>query len=255
MGAMGADMARLYDVFVDWPGRLGREIPGLVARLKRAQAKKVLDVGCGTGRHVAALNEAGFDAYGADASAEMLAKARTLDPDRFHHWRMGDPPPRELVSAGPFDAITCLGNTWPQLTSDADVAAALAAFRKLGKRKALLLLGLKAVAIRRERNDPYLPLLRREHEGAPLYFVRFVEFDPQDARLCTFHMVVVKGDAATPPTEALIHNAHAVRVWSPGDLERTFSEAGLYNVKVSARLGDPDAPPQGEDVFVHAFLP
>ena len=61
------ELASFYDVFVDWPGRLGREMPGLLRRLRAEGARRILDAGCGTGRHVAALREEGFLAYGADA--------------------------------------------------------------------------------------------------------------------------------------------------------------------------------------------
>ncbi|MHC4408625.1 MAG: class I SAM-dependent methyltransferase, partial [Planctomycetota bacterium] len=84
---MKGPMADLYDVFVDWNGRLGREMPGLVKHL--GDAKRVLDVGCGTGQHVAALLREGYDAYGADASEDMLARA--VERERLSLWRLGDP--------------------------------------------------------------------------------------------------------------------------------------------------------------------
>ncbi|MCC7015571.1 MAG: hypothetical protein IT454_23635, partial [Planctomycetes bacterium] len=40
------EMSRLYDVFVDWNGRLARELPGLEAELRAVGARRVLDAGC-----------------------------------------------------------------------------------------------------------------------------------------------------------------------------------------------------------------
>ena len=236
-------MADLYDVFVDWEGRLGREMPGILSRLRTAGARRVLDAGCGTGRHVAALLREGFDAHGADVSEEMLAQARALTgtPDRFHLWRMGDPPPASLLAA-PFDALLCLGNVWPQIM---EVDAALAAIRGLLRPGGLVLVGLKAVEIRRATKDPYMPLLKRMHEGRPLWFVRFVDFDPSDAAFADFHMVVV-GDT-------MLHRSTRVRVWSPETLSAAFERAGFRDVSVSARIGEPGVPPATEDVFVHAL--
>jgi SAM-dependent methyltransferase len=233
-------MADLYDVFVDWEGRLGREMPGILKRLKDVGAKRVLDAGCGTGRHVAALLREGLDAHGADVSEDMLAQARSLtgEPGRFHLWRMGDPPP-DL--GAPFDALLCLGNAWPQIE---EVDEALAAFRRLVKPGGLVLVGLKAVEIRRERKDSYMPLLKRVHEGRPLWFVRFVDFDPSDPAHADFHMVVV-GDT-------LLHKTTRVRVWGPEALRAAFEGAGFGDVSVSARIGDPGIAPTTEDVFVHA---
>jgi SAM-dependent methyltransferase len=233
-------MADLYDVFVDWEGRLGREMPGILKRLREAGARRVLDAGCGTGRHVAALLREGFDAHGADVSEEMLAQARALTGarDRFHLWRMGDPPPPLGDS---FDAFLCLGNVWPQIM---EVDATLAAIRRLLRPGGLVLVGLKAVEIRRGTKDPYMPLLKRMHEGRPLWFVRFVDFDPEDAAFADFHMVVV-GDT-------MLHRTTRVRVWSPEALKGAFERAGFSDVSVSARIGEPGVAPTTEDVFVHA---
>jgi SAM-dependent methyltransferase len=240
-------MADLYDVFVDWKGRLEREMPGILARLAATGARRVLDAGCGTGQHVAALLREGFDAHGADASEEMLAQAVALTgaPERFHLWRMGDPPP-EL--GAPFDAFLCLGNAWPQLTDERDVKEALAAIRRLLRPGGAVLVGLKAVAVRRETNQPYLPLLKRVHDGQPLWFVRFVDFDPVDPSLAELHMVVAGGEEA-------FHRATRIRVWSAKTLSEAFERAGFADVSVSARIGEPGVPPAGEDVFVHARAP
>jgi SAM-dependent methyltransferase len=262
MGAIEGRMADLYDVFVDWEGRLGREMPGLTRRLREADARRVLDVGCGTGRHVRALLNAGFDAHGADVSDDMLARALACvgDETRLHAWRLGDPAPDALAAASPFDAVVCLGNVWPQITGEADVAAALAALRGLLRPGGLLLVGLKAVAVRRDAGNPYLPLLKREHEGRALFFVRFADFavphGDDGAEVCDFHMTVVAGDGTdTREPAALLHRVSRMRVWSPAGLEAAFAAAGFGNVHASARLDDPSATPEWEDVFVHAQAP
>jgi hypothetical protein len=143
---------------------------------------------------------------------------------------------------------------WPSLREDREIAATLATFQRLLAPGGLVLLGLKAVAIRRETSSPYLPLLKREHEGEALFFVRFVDFEvPRagEADLCDFHMTVLRGDAASEDRAAVLHRASRWRVWSPETLERAFRGAG-FDARVSASLGDPDARPTTEDVFVHA---
>jgi len=248
-------IADLYDVFIDWPGRLSREMPGLLKSL--AGARRVLDVGCGTGRHVQALREAGFDAHGADVSDEMLGKARELlgSDDKLHAWRMGDAAGESLCAAAPFDAITCLGAAWSSLLTDREIGATLAMFQRLLAPGGKILVGLKAVAIRRETGSPYLPLLKREHDGEPLFFVRFLDFDGgADDTVCDFHMTVLRGDASRSEHEPALHRCSRWRVWSPESLERCFRSAG-FEATVSASLGDPAVAPTGEDVFVHATAP
>ena len=252
--------SELYDVFVDWEGRLGREMPGIVAHLEGNGARRVLDVGCGTGRHVGALLERGFEAHGADASEDMLSQAAGLlgGSDRLHPWRLGDEPPDRLVQDGPFDAVIAMGNLWPLIPHDRDARAAARALCRLVRPGGLVLLGMKAFLVRLETKDPYLPLLRRVHEGRPLWFVRFVDFEvpdgPEDEPWCDLHLSVLAGDAEGEP-EPLLHRAHRVRAWSPALLRRWFTEEGFEHVRVSGRLDDPEVAPSGEDVFVDARTP
>ena len=230
-------MANLYDIFVDWHGRLGREMPGLLKHL--GERKRVLDVGCGTGRHVAALVRAGYDAYGADASEEMLARA--VERDRLSLWRLGDPCPLE----GPFHAVISLGNVWPQLVDLDDVDRALSSIRDLLAPNGLLLIGMKAFAARQKGGDPYLPLLRREHENRPVFFIRFLE--PGDGEVGRFHMVIASGDDAH-------HREGAVRIWSADSLREYVAARGFEDVKVMAGIDGKPADAGTEDVFLRATV-
>lgn len=253
-------LASLYDVFVDWPGRLSREMPGLTRLLRAAGVRRVLDAGCGTGRHVKALREAGFDAFGADVSEDMLEQAGQLLGGRagLAAWRLGEEPGEALREAGPFDAVICLGNVWPALQSDREVAGAMSAMHGLLRPGGVLIVGLKAVEIRRAVGGPYMPLLKREHEGRALFFVRFVDFDvpegPGGEMLCDFHMVVVGGDGAEAGASQSceLHECRRVRSWSASALGESFSKAGFVQVNVSGSIGDPGIEVRSEDVFVHA---
>lgn len=248
----------LYDVFVDWPGRLAREMPGIEAHLAALGPgpKRVLDVGCGTGRHVAALLGGGHDAHGADASPEMLARAGELvGRERLHLWRLGDPPSAALRAAGPFDAVIAMGNVWPHVIEDRDVRASGAGLRELLRPGGLVLLGLKAFAVRAREGSPYLPLLRRAHAGGTLLFVRVVDFDaeptPLGARRFHFHVLVVGGEADGP----LLHRVSDVRAWGHADLARSWEAMGFTDVRVSRSLTEPELPPEGEDVYLDARSP
>jgi len=257
------DLSRLYDVFVDWPGRLSRELPGIEVHLQSVGARRVLDVGCGTGRHVQALLERGWDAHGADVSHDMLDQAAELldGHDRLHHWRLGEEPAPTLRAAAPFDAVICMGNVWPQVVSDEDARSAAQAFQELVRPGGLVLLGLKAVALRLESGDPYMPLLKREHEGRPLWFVRFVDLAlpplPDGTRVADFHMTVVAGDATAGPDggEALVHRVSRVRAWSPDELQQWLKARGFDRVRVSGKLNDPEQSSTGEDVFASMRVP
>ena len=61
--------------------------------------------------------------------------------EHLHHWRMGDDPPRALVELGPFDAITALGSTWPQILDDEDARHAARSFQELLRPGGLVVIG------------------------------------------------------------------------------------------------------------------
>jgi SAM-dependent methyltransferase len=55
-------------------GAIEPEIPKLAKLLKRDGFTRILDLGCGTGRHTLSLARAGFKVYGFDISADAIAK-------------------------------------------------------------------------------------------------------------------------------------------------------------------------------------
>ncbi|MCK6570189.1 methyltransferase domain-containing protein [Myxococcota bacterium] len=254
-------MSRYYDVFVDWPGRLSRELPGLQKLLGSVGARRVLDLGCGTGRHVAALRERGFDAHGADVSEDMLEQARVLvgDPTKFHAWQLGTPVPAALAAAAPFDALISMGNVWPQVASEAEARATASACLSLLRPGGLLVLGLKAFAARRATKDPHLPLMKREHEGRALWFLRFVDFTlpplADGTHVVDLHVAIVAGDTKAAEREAVHHGATCMREWAADELATWLAGRGFVDVRVSGRLDDPSAPAPTEDVFATAHKP
>jgi ubiquinone/menaquinone biosynthesis C-methylase UbiE len=66
---------------------------------------KMLDLGCGSGYHLAKYRERGFDLVGVDGSEEMLKQARTINPEiEFHQ---GDVTNVPLPDAS-FDYLVCI---------------------------------------------------------------------------------------------------------------------------------------------------
>lgn len=85
-----------------------REIPFLLEILQLAPGSRILDVGCGTGRHAVELARRGFKITGVDISSGMLAEARKaaektgVTLELIH----GDATKLELPPR--FDAVLCL---------------------------------------------------------------------------------------------------------------------------------------------------
>jgi len=53
-----------------------RDLPKIAKILKRAKAKRVLDLGCGTGRHLVFLAKQGLDVYGTDVSGIAIKMSK-----------------------------------------------------------------------------------------------------------------------------------------------------------------------------------
>jgi len=107
-------LAPYYDIFIDWDKRLAREIPFILA-VAAGAAKSCLDLGCGTGRHLAALRAEGFRVEGCEPSPGLRSLAeKNLPGVKIHDCRMEDID--ELAGrCGPWDLALCLGNTLAHL--------------------------------------------------------------------------------------------------------------------------------------------
>ena len=109
--AMFDDLSDIYDSLVDWPRRLANETPFYRKLFDHCQAKRVLDVACGTGRHAAQFAQWGLSVEAADASPAMIDKARALHgarPDLRWVVRSFEEPSTATES---FDAAICVGNS------------------------------------------------------------------------------------------------------------------------------------------------
>jgi ubiquinone/menaquinone biosynthesis C-methylase UbiE len=69
-----------------------KDLPRFVKLLRKIKAKKILDLGCGTGRHVIAMAKKGFEVYGVDISKKALnlAKERLKEEGLKAKLRVGD---------------------------------------------------------------------------------------------------------------------------------------------------------------------
>jgi len=121
-GIMFEKTARYYDkiyAFKDYAAEV-RTLIGFVERELGEAGGRLLDVACGTGKHLELLRES-FEVEGLDLSSELLDVARERLPDVcFHCADM-----RDFKVPARFDVITCLFSAIGYMTSFDDLARAI----------------------------------------------------------------------------------------------------------------------------------
>jgi len=83
-----------------------QEIEFLVEALDLSPGTRVLDAGCGPGRHALRLGRRGVRVVGVDASPDFVALARAEADGLPVEFREGDV--REMTYSSEFDAVICL---------------------------------------------------------------------------------------------------------------------------------------------------
>ena len=126
---MPTNFGSYYDAVINWKKRLAREMP-LLEELARQAAGAVLVPACGTGGHVVALAQGGFDVLGFDADAGMVefTRRRIESAASAITAAHGKAEVRQLTMEGAaeihaeFASAFCLGNALPGLSAERPVA-------------------------------------------------------------------------------------------------------------------------------------
>jgi len=120
---MYAEMAQHYDriySFKDYASET-EKIAGWIERYKYSDGRRLLDVACGTGRHLEFLAKS-FDVEGLDLSPELLELAQARNPGvAFHCADM-----RTFDLSSSYDVITCLFSSIGYMTTPEDLMTAIA---------------------------------------------------------------------------------------------------------------------------------
>ena len=117
-------LAPFYDLFTD-----GYSYDTLLAELERLAldhglaGRRLLDVGCGTGKSFLPMLARGYEVAGCDLSPAMVELAREKLPPGLVDLFVADM--RDLPPAGPFDLITCLDDAINYLVDPGDLVPAL----------------------------------------------------------------------------------------------------------------------------------
>jgi SAM-dependent methyltransferase len=113
----------------------------LIAKFGRGEFRKLLDLGCGTGRHAVIFAGRGFDVTGVDRSEPMVARAR----ERAMQQKLGANPEflsgdiRNFSGSSPFDVALMNFNVIGYMSSNDDALSTLGSARRNLRQDGLLI--------------------------------------------------------------------------------------------------------------------
>jgi len=193
--------------------------------LEAGGARRVLDAGCGVGRHLELLREWGFEAAGLEPDPEMAERARErLDDETPVAVSTLETAAEALAADGPFDAALCLGNTLAHLVEPEALAAGLGALAGLLAPGGLLLTQtVNFDKVLAEGRGPFAPKHVPDGEGGSLRFDRDYDFTEAPARL-GFRLSLTGPDLDLEDTIPL-------RPLCREEQEHAFSEAGFAEIE------------------------
>jgi SAM-dependent methyltransferase len=208
-------LASLYDTiysFKDYPAEAARLHELIQAR--RPGAHTLLDVACGTGKHLEQLRQH-YEVEGADSSASVLDIARK----RLPNTPLYQADMRELRLRKTYDAVTCLFSAIGHMTTIEDLGIAIARMAEHVGAGGVLIV------------EPWIPPERYEVGG--LFTLVAREPDVQIARM---NISERDGDLAVLDFHFLIgtnegveytRDRHELGLFSDADYQKAFRQAGL----------------------------
>lgn len=248
--SLGSD----YDRMVSWQSRIARE-GGFFQRLfEENGVRRVLDAACGTGVHAIEFARQGLRSAGADLSPAMIAQARENARAAGVEVDLQAAAFGELASrfTGPFDALTCLGNSLPHLIDDSSLAAALSDFASLLRPGGVLVIQNRNYdRLLRDRQRFMPPAAREDSEGETL-FLRIIDFPPSAenaGETIEFTIVTLKKRGGSWNHTVRTTPLRAIR---RATIEQALGAAGFASIKVygSFAMAPYDAPDTGDLVAV-----
>jgi len=194
---------------------------------------KILDVGCGTGRHYVPLTQAGYEVTGLDPSENMLSKLRIKLEKANIKPCIVVKDMREIDFDAQFDAVICMNSAFLYLLTDDDILKTLKAFNRALNNGGLVIIDIMN----------FLSLLDRFREEV-------VGRQIKDGVVCE---TAIKHSVENVPaiwnhdefgiindngTEITYHEQHRLRMVNYNEMKRFLKDAGFQNIKCFSEFTD-----------------
>jgi SAM-dependent methyltransferase len=238
-------MAPLYDDFTAhyeyefWTGQL-------LAVLEREglQGRRLLDVGCGTGKSFLPMLPRGWQAVGCDVSAAMLDLARQKIGDAA---RLEIADMRELPCFGEFDLVWVLDDAINYLLSTEELDAALRGMRENLAPSGLLLFDTNELLVYRAY---YAESIEVERDGRSLVWQGNATGEVEPGSICEFFCFEQPIDDENEAADRRHVSIHRQRHFTETEVLTAIDRAGLECLNVYGH-GTDGIPRQPLDASAH----
>ena len=226
--------ATAYDELINWSSRLTKEIPLFQRALSLANAKSIVEVGCGSGRHSIMFGEWGYQVLGIDSNPQNIARANArleeAEPQlaesrgevSFAQGEFGEV--AKLVGPEKTEIIFCLGDTLPRVGSLTALREALADFANALRSNGVLVLEFtNHIHFSQQRIRYSTPAVFDTVEGTKV-FLRLMEFPAANTIVDVDFITLTKGDDG----EWKVQSEKSQEVFiSPTGIARELLDAGF----------------------------
>jgi len=214
-------------------------------RKEAPEARSLLELGCGTGLHAAALAQRGYSVHGIDLSDEMLARAQRRKNEKLSFAR-GDV--RDLRLGRKFDGVISLFHVVSYQTGNTDLRAVFATAREHLRDDGVFVFDCwYGPAVLAER--PSVRVKRMEDEAIRVTRIAEPKMHPNECIVDVGYQVFVE-DRATKAVEQLTE-LHRMRYLFRPEIEALCEGAGLQVVAACEWL---TGKPLGEGTWSACFV-
>jgi SAM-dependent methyltransferase len=224
------NLAQYFDAVIPWEKRLARELP-LLEEVTRGAGRRVLVPACGTGGHLVALAQRGFDVLGFDIDEDALAIARGKvaaaaqainaagGEARVVHLNME----RAAEVGAQFDAAFCLGNALPGISGPGQLLAALQGMAKALRPGGIFFTQNLNYDLRWREQTQFFPVLSGATTEEEVLLVKFAEYK---AEFLNFHALYLARAKAGGAWQSHVRSSRQIPLFRDRLLD-LLSQAGF----------------------------
>lgn len=245
-----SDFAGHYERMVNWDSRLKREAPFYKKIFFDVKASKILDTACGTGRHAILFSSWGMEVHAADASGDMIRKAKenAKNAEANICFREAGLDDLDKEFSSGFDVVTCMGNSLPHITTSGSLRRVFGAASNVLRPGGIFAMQIRNYRRVLERNEKYMPLNTFVDGGKEYLYLRMTE--PLEG-LVTFSIIVLQKDEEGKWSFDV--KSEKLKPWVYEDIENILTDTGFTISGVYGNLDfGPYIPPESKDLVVIA---